>query len=61
VTPSLARLLMIPLDYYLWDGWKVALDWKESTGNGQGQRIIDDAPQSARDDAEADVMCMPPS
>ncbi len=36
--------------------WKVAPDWKEGTGNGHGQRIIDNAPDSANEDAEADVM-----
>jgi len=30
--------------------------WKEGTGNGQGQRIIDNTPDSAKEDAAADVM-----
>jgi len=30
--------------------------WKEGTGNGQGQRIIDSTPDSAKEDAAADVM-----
>ncbi len=42
--------------FYMLDGWKVAQDRKEGTGNGQGQRIIDNAPYSAKEDAEANVM-----
>ncbi len=41
----------------MWDGWKVALDWKEGNFNSQGQRIIDNAPDSAKEDAAANVMC----
>nr|ODN94479.1 hypothetical protein L204_04612 [Cryptococcus depauperatus CBS 7855] len=36
--------------------WIKARDWKNGTGNGQGQYIINHAPVSRRADAERDVM-----
>jgi hypothetical protein len=52
---------MLTTDYLgqvndLHDDWKKAFDWKEGTGNGAGQRQIDDAPAGTREDVEQEVM-----